>query len=75
MHTGGTGDIVQHDVTGLLSTDAPGLADDIRRLRDDPDLRARLGQAAARHALNTFDAVAVVPRVAAVYRRLLEARA
>jgi glycogen(starch) synthase len=75
MHTGGTADIVQDDITGLLSKDAAELARDIRRLRDDPDLRARLGQAATRHALNTFDAAAVVARVEAVYRRLLEARA
>jgi glycosyltransferase involved in cell wall biosynthesis len=74
MHTGGTADIVQDEVTGLLSNDARELADDIRRLREDPDLRARLGQAAARHALNTFDAAAVVTRVEAVYRRLLGAR-
>jgi glycogen(starch) synthase len=75
MHTGGTADIVLNDITGLLSKDAAELARDIRRLRDDPDLRARLGQAATRHALNTFDAAAVVARVEAVYRRLLEARA
>jgi glycogen(starch) synthase len=75
MHTGGTADIVLDDITGLLSKDAAELTRDIRRLRDDPDLRARLGQAATRHALNTFDAAAVVTRVEAVYRRLLEARA
>ena len=75
MHTGGTADIVQDEVTGLLSKDAHELAGDIRRLREDPDLRARLGQAATRHAMNTFDAAAVVTRIEALYRRLLEARA
>jgi glycogen synthase len=75
MQTGGTADIVQDEITGLLSKSAEELAHDIRRLREDPELRARLGQAAARHALGTFDAAAVVSRVEAVYRRLLEGRA
>ena len=74
MHTGGTADIVQDEVTGLLSKDVQELAGDIRRLREDPGLRARLGQAAMRHALATFDAAAVVSRVETVYHRLLEAR-
>ena len=72
MHTGGTADIVQDEVTGLLSKDAHELAGDIRRLREDPDLRTRLGRGAARHALDTFDAASVVTRVEAVYRRLVE---
>lgn len=75
MHTGGTADIVQDEATGLLSKNPQELAGDIRRLREDPDLRARLGQAATRRALSTFDAAAVVTRVEAVYRRLLEVRA
>ena len=46
MDTGGTRDIVEHDVTGLLSTSPEGLAADVRRLRQDEALRRRLGEAA-----------------------------
>ena len=73
MDTGGTRDIVEPDVTGLLSTSADGLADDVRRLAGDPALRARLG-AAARHKIEReFDAAAVVGRVERLYLELSRA--
>src|SRR6185503_15165415 len=50
MNTGGTPDIVVDEQTGLLSATPGELADDIRRLRHDPELRARLGTAAKVHA-------------------------
>ena len=71
MNTGGTPDIVTHDVTGLLSTSPAALAADVRRLRADEALRLRLGAAARAHAESTFDAPAVVERVHAVYRSVL----
>lgn len=71
MHTGGTGDIVLDEVTGLLSTDPEGLAADVRRLREDAGLRARLGAAAAAHAMATFDAGAVVSRIEQLYTRVV----
>jgi len=74
MRTGGTADIVDDEVTGLLSEDAAGLADDVRRLRADPELRARLGTAAAQHALATFDAAVVVDRIERLYEQLLGER-
>jgi glycogen(starch) synthase len=74
MHTGGTADIVIDEVTGLLSGDAMELAADVRRLRADAGLRARLGAAAAAHAMTTFDAAAVVERVEQVYARVLAER-
>ena len=70
MDTGGTRDIIDAGVTGLLSSSAVGLADDVRRLRGDEPLRARLGAAARRKVETEFDAMAVVRRVAAVYERL-----
>ncbi len=70
MDTGGTRDIIEPGVTGLLSTSPEGLAADVRRLADDPDLRARLGDAARRKVERDFDAAAVVGRVEALYREL-----
>jgi glycosyltransferase involved in cell wall biosynthesis len=75
MNTGGTPDIVIDEKTGLLSISPQELANDVRRLRGDADLRGRLGAAAARHIEATFDAPSVVARVEALYADLLaEAR-
>jgi len=70
MDTGGTRDIIEPDVTGLLSTSAEGLAEDVRRLASDADLRARLGDAARRRIERAFDASAVVERVERLYLEL-----
>lgn len=67
MDTGGTGDIVLHERTGLLSTTAEGLARDIARLGGDAALRERLGAGARTHVEQHFAAPAVVERVAALY--------
>jgi glycogen(starch) synthase len=72
MNTGGTSDIIEDEVTGLLSEDAAGLAEDVRRIRFGEVLRQRLGAAAAQRAGERFDAPAVVSRVEALYRELLE---
>lgn len=74
MHTGGTADIVEDEVTGLLSTDVAGLADDIRRIRHGEVLRRRLGAAAANRAVEKFDAVSTVQRIEALYEELLAGR-
>jgi glycosyltransferase involved in cell wall biosynthesis len=74
MDTGGTRDIIDHDVTGLLSTTPEGLAADVRRLRQDAALGRRLGDAARRKMEREFDAAAVVARVEALYRDLVERR-
>jgi glycosyltransferase involved in cell wall biosynthesis len=67
MNTGGTPDIVKHEETGLLSATPDALADDVKRLREDPDLRQRLGENARRHAEHTFDAPQVIERIEAIY--------
>ena len=74
MNTGGTADIVEDEVTGLLSEDPAGLADDVRRIRHGEVLRHRLGAAAASRALEKFDAAAVVRRIEAVYSTLLRSK-
>ena len=72
MHTGGTADIVEDEVTGLLSTDLDGLAEDVRRIRHGEVLRQRLGHAAANRAFEKFDSMAVVDRIESLYFDLLE---
>jgi glycogen(starch) synthase len=74
MDTGGTAEIVVDGVTGLLARGVPELAAAVGRLRADPELRARLGGAAARHVLERFDSGAVVTRVEALYGELVDAR-
>jgi glycosyltransferase involved in cell wall biosynthesis len=70
MDTGGTRDIVEDEITGLLSSSPEELAADVRRLRQDAALRARLGEAAKRKAEREFDAAAVVARIEALYMEL-----
>jgi glycosyltransferase involved in cell wall biosynthesis len=74
MNTGGTADVIVNDRTGLLSESPEQLADDIRRLRDDEALRARLGSQARLHAASKFDTSIVVPQIERLYVELLEAR-
>ncbi|HXW05378.1 MAG TPA: glycosyltransferase family 4 protein [Vicinamibacterales bacterium] len=69
MNTGGTADIVEHGVTGLLSDTPAALADDVRRLREDEGLRARVGRAAQARARERFDAPRVIDRIEEVYAR------
>ncbi len=75
MNTGGTPDIVLDERTGLVSQTFDELADDVRRLRGDAELRTRLGAAARVHAESRFDVSVVIPRVERLYRALLERRA
>ena len=74
MNTGGTPDIIVHEQTGLLSTTPEGLAEDVRRLRADADLRARLSSAARVYVEERFDAPSVVSRIEALYLELTSRR-
>jgi glycosyltransferase involved in cell wall biosynthesis len=71
MATGGTREIIVPGHTGLLSSDAAGLANDVRRLAADQSLRARLGAAAVTHARERFDAWRVVARIESIYCELV----
>lgn len=71
MDTGGTRDIIEPGVTGLLADSPEGLADDVKRLRNDDDLRMRLGAAARRRVEREFDAPVVVRRVERLYQELI----
>jgi glycogen(starch) synthase len=70
MDTGGTRDIVEPGVTGLLSSSPGGLAEDVRRLRHDAPLRQALAEAARRKVEREFDAASVVERIETLYREL-----
>lgn len=69
----GCREVVTHEVDGLLvpARDATALARAIRRLQEEPALRARLGQAARRKALSQFDERHVVDSTLRVYRELI----
>jgi glycosyltransferase involved in cell wall biosynthesis len=69
MDTGGTGEIVRDEVSGLLARGPEALAAAVGRLAGDERLRLRLAEGArAQSAL--FSPAALVPRYEAVYRRL-----
>ena len=70
METGGTRDIIEPGVTGLLSSSPEGLAEDVRRLRRDAALRERLANSARRRVESEFDAPVVVARIERLYREL-----
>lgn len=69
---GGLPEIVQDDVTGLLVPpgDPATLARALRRLADDPALRARMGEAARKDARTRFSRERMLDEVEALYRRL-----
>jgi glycosyltransferase involved in cell wall biosynthesis len=67
MNTGGTPDIIQPRVTGLLSNGVDEFARDLASLAGDDAMRGRLGGAARRDVRTRFSAVSVVERVEAVY--------
>lgn len=73
--TGGLRDVVVDGETGFLFDvgDIDGLADAMRRLIGDEDMRARMGEAAKRRA-KLFSPEAIVPRFEAAYREAVDAR-
>jgi len=70
MDTGGTRDIIEPGVTGLLSSSPDELAADVKRLRGDEPLRRALGEAAQRKVETEFDAPAVVERIERLYEEV-----
>jgi glycosyltransferase involved in cell wall biosynthesis len=75
MDTGGTRDILQPDVTALVSASPEAFAGDLARLATDDRLRAALGAAARQDVRHRFSAASVVERIELVYRGLLTPRA
>lgn len=73
LETGGVGDIVIHEETGLLARDDEELGRHVARLWHDVVLRDRLGAAAWRRVAQKFDTPVVVDQVEALYERLRRA--
>lgn len=69
----GCREVVLHDVTGLTvpPRDSAALAEALRRLLTDTELRRRFGVAARHLAESTFDQRLIVEQTLAVYRGLL----
>jgi glycosyltransferase involved in cell wall biosynthesis len=76
LANGGTQEVVDHEVTGLLSPpgDLEALAANIVRLIRDADLRRRLGEAGRDRLETMFRASRVGEETAAVYRHILAAQ-
>ena len=71
MDTGGTRDIIRHEVTGLLSATPQELGRDVARLVADRALADRLAAGARAHVDAQFDAPSVAGRMEALYAELL----
>ncbi len=71
---GGLPDLVSDGGTGLLvrSDDAAALRQGLQRMLDDPEMRTRM-EGAALARVTRFEAGAVIPRIEAIYGRLLAA--
>ena len=69
--TGGTEDIIEHEVSGLIARGDDAMAASLARLVRDPALRERLRLGARRRA-ETFSAPVVASRIEAIYRDALE---
>ena len=67
-------EVIDHSQTGWLVPpgDAQALADAIRKLSDDPDLRARLGAAGRKSILERFSWRKAAEETLAVYEELLK---
>jgi glycosyltransferase involved in cell wall biosynthesis len=72
---GGIPEVVRDGVEGLLADpgDDAGLAEALRRLKDEPELAARLGSAGRRRA-EDFDIEGIVDRNLELYRKLTTER-
>lgn len=73
---GGVTDAVKHGVTGfLVSTDDPApLADALRMLEADPQLRSRLGQAGCEAARMKYRQEIVIEKLSSLYETLANRR-
>jgi glycosyltransferase involved in cell wall biosynthesis len=69
---GGIPEMIEHGVNGLLVEpgDVDGLTDAIRRLVDNPQLRAEFGRAARLTYVARYSPEAVIPRLDGIYREL-----
>ncbi len=73
---GGLRDIVVDGETGLMvpAGDRAALATALARMSADAEMRERMGEAAARRAVEAFSPESVVPRFEEAYRDVIDAR-
>lgn len=76
LNNGGTPEVVEHGVTGLLATpyDIPAYAENILTLLRDPELRERMGRAGRARVLDRFDARRMARDAGAAYERIVATR-
>jgi len=75
MKTGGTGDIIEHGVSGLLSASPDELGDHVARLASDRRLADGLAGRAREYVNVHFDTARVVSRFEALYQDLIDGQA
>lgn len=68
----GAAPTVTHGETGFVVHSAEDYAACMRNLRDNPDLRLRMGQAAASHASAKLGAARIAPQLDALYDELVQ---
>jgi glycosyltransferase involved in cell wall biosynthesis len=73
LDSGGTPEVVEHGVTGLLSPpgDATALAANLETLLADPDLRARMGRDGRRRVNQAFTSERMARDIGEVYGQIL----
>jgi glycosyltransferase involved in cell wall biosynthesis len=73
---GGLEEVVEHEKTGLLVPpgDAGALAEAIRGLADNPEMRRNMGEAGRRRVQQSFGLASTVQRIEDLYMELLESR-
>ncbi|WP_167064952.1 glycosyltransferase [Burkholderia sp. Ax-1719] len=69
----GNRDVIQHGVTGFLANSDDELAAYVKRLVNDPPLRARMGSAAREKALERFSSDRLFRSYVRIYRNLISA--
>jgi glycosyltransferase involved in cell wall biosynthesis len=74
MNTGGTGDIIEHRVSGLLARTPDELGDHVASLVSDRALAEDLARRARGHVDAHFDTPRVVGRFEALYQDLIDGR-
>jgi N-acetyl-alpha-D-glucosaminyl L-malate synthase BshA len=73
---GGIPEVIEDGVTGLLAKagDSAGLAEAVRKLMEDTDLRKKMGAEGRRAARERFSAEVIVPKYESLYRRVMETK-
>ena len=71
----GIPELIRDGVDGLLAapSDDAGMADAIRRLMDDPELRRSLGRAGRQRVVERYNLEVNIARLGEIFRRRLEA--